>query len=145
MNLEEIKTSWEKDAKINENNIALESIKCSSLHAKYIGEIASHKSREIKLKSEYSKVKKIKVKYFNGEMSKEELEEYQLEQYQGKRMLKTQMDEFLAGDEDLLLILNKLDYTKTCIYVLEGIIKSIYGRSYDVRNFVESRKFELGY
>ncbi|MDD4242707.1 MAG: recombination mediator protein UvsY [Bacilli bacterium] len=145
MTLDEIKLEWSKDSKIDENNIGLESIKTSSYHAKYLNEQTNHKMHLIKLQSELIKAKRIKVKYFDGLMDKEELETYGLEQYQGKKMLKSQMDEFLAGDKDLILINIKIECTKIIINYLDAVLKNLYNRNYEISNFTNNRKFEAGF
>lgn len=145
MNLEEIKESWESDSKINVNNIALESIKCSSLHAKYINEITSHKQRIIKLQNDYNLEKKFKMRFYKGELTKEELDKRNMEQYQGRKLLKDELESFIIGDEDIQLINIKIEYTKVCVYLLEGIIKNIYSRTYEIKNFIEYKKFESGF
>lgn len=145
MTLDEIKLEWLKDSKIDENNIGLESIKTSSYHAKYLNEQTNHKMHLVKLQSELIKAKRIKVKYFDGLMDKEELETYGLEQYQGKKMLKSQMDEFLAGDKDLILINIKIECTKIIINYLDAVLKNLYNRNYEISNFTNNRKFEAGF
>lgn len=145
MNIDQIKEEWAKDARVNTDDIGLETIRTSSLHAKYISETIYYKSKIVKLENDYATTKKLKLRYLNGFMGKEELEELGLEQYQGRKLLKDEMNSFLLGDEDLQLVSQKIEYSKIAIYLLEGILKDIYGRNYMIKNFIENRKFEVGY
>ena len=145
MTLEEIKNSWIQDAQVNTLDINLETIRTSSLHAKYISEAIFYKTKIIKLESDFASEKKLKLRYFSGFMGKEELEELGLEQYNGRKLLKDEMTSFLQGDENLQLISNKIEYSKIVIYLLEGILKDLYGRNYMMKNYIENRKFESGF
>jgi len=145
MNLEEIQKQWKKDSFINPNDIALESIKTSSYHSVYLSELSTHKARIIKLENDYATAKKFKIKYYNGELTKEELLEHNLDQYQGKRLLKDQMESFLAADEDIQLITQKVQYTSIIISFLESVLKNIYNRNYEISNFINITKFNAGF
>jgi hypothetical protein len=145
MNLEELQNQWRQDSRIDQNNIALESIKTSSYHSFYLWELSTHKARIIKLENDYATAKKFKIKYYNGELTKEELLEHNLDQYQGKKLLKSDMESFLAGDEQIQLIMQKVQYTSIIISFLESVLKNIYNRNYEISNFINITKFNAGF
>lgn len=145
MNIEQIKEEWAKDAKFNINDIALESLTTSSLHAKYINEIAHHKLKVLKYDNDYAVAKKLKTRYFSGVMGKNELEEYGLEQYNGRKLLKDELSTYIAGDEDMISLQQRLEYEKIAIYLLEGIIKNLYNRNWEIGNYNAAKKFDAGY
>ncbi len=145
MTLDELQAQWKKDSYINPNDIGLESIKTSSYHSFYLSELSTHKARIIKLENDYATAKKFKIKYYNGELTKEELLEHSLEQYQGKRLLKSDMDSFLAGDEQIQLIMQKVQYTSIIIAFLESVIKNLNNRNYEISNFINITKFNAGF
>ena len=145
MNLDEIKNEWLKDSQVNTNDINLETIRTSSLHAKYISEVVFYKKQQLKLEDEYAISKKDKLRYYSGFMGKDELEKLGWEQYNGRKLLKDEMQSFIIGDEDLQLISKRIDYCKISIYLLEGILKDLYGRNYMIKNYIENRKFEAGF
>jgi hypothetical protein len=145
MNLEEIQTSWKIDSFIDKNNIALESIKTSSYHSKYLSELSNHKARIIKLESDYAIEKKSKIRYYNGELTKEELDILKIEQYQGRKMLKSDLEIFLLAEPDMQLIMQKIQYTTIIISFLEGVIKNLNNRNYEISNFISITKFNAGF
>ncbi len=145
MTLDELKAEWQKDSYINHNDIGLESIKTSSYHSKYLSELSNHKSRIIQLENKYAIEKKQKIRYYNGVMEKDELEELGLLQYQGKKMLKTDLEVFLSAEPTLQLIDQKIQYTKICINFLENVIKNLYNRNFEIGNFISNKKFEAGF
>ena len=58
-------------------------------------------------------------------MTREELEHEGWNQFQGNKPLKNEMDEFLACDEDLIYLQDKVEYFKTVQFTLEQILRSI--------------------
>jgi hypothetical protein len=77
-------------------------------------------------------------------MTKAELEEENWVQWGGNKPLKNEMDEFLNADKDLIQYDDKIEYFKTVIYQLEQIIKSINGRTWDIKNAIDFLKFTNG-
>ena len=145
MNIEQIKEEWAKDAQFDQTDIPLESLMTSSLHAKYINEITHHKLKVLKYDNDYAVAKKLKTRYYSGLMGKDELEEYGFEQYNGKKLLKDDMATYIAGDEDMIVLQQRLEYEKIAIYLLEGIVKNLYNRNWEIGNYNAAKKFDAGY
>jgi len=145
LNIEELKAEWTKDSAIDKRDILTESIKTPSLHAKYMCELADHKTSIVELAASYAAGKKVKIRYYSGEMTKEELDNFGWTQYQGRKLLKAEMESFLEGDKDLQSISRKIEHAKVAIYFLEGVIKAIYNRGYEIKNYIEFKKFEAGF
>lgn len=145
LKLTEIKDEWKNDCIINDLDIGTESIKNAKLHAKYISELIDRKLKLAELKSDYKLLRRVKFRYFRGELTKEELAQYELVQYQGPKHLKNEMNEILDGDEELVQILNRIEYNEITISTLESILKSIASRGYDIKNFIEYEKYRSGY
>lgn len=144
MKLSEIQEEWKKDSVIQEMDLGRESLKTPTLHAKYLTFLSNAKLRLRKEEGKYFNVRKMKYRYFRGEMSREELEEYGWSQYLGNKPLKNEMDEFLQCDDDLNQCLDNVEYLKTCIYTLEQIIRSINSRTWDIKSAIEYIKFTNG-
>ena len=144
MKLTTIQEEWNADSSINELDLGKEAIKTPLLHAKYITYLSNIKLLLRKAESDYNNTRRIKYRYYRGEMSREELEEKGWSQYQGNKPLKNEMDEFLQCDEDLNLLLDKIEYYKTGLYTLEQIIRSINSRTWDIKSAIEWQKFTNG-
>jgi hypothetical protein len=85
-----------------------------------------------------------KFRYYRGEMTRSELEDEGWSQWQGTKPLKNEMDEFLAHDEQLISLQDKIEYFKTVVYQLENILKSLNSRTWDIKNHIEWLKWTNG-
>ena len=144
MKLSELQEEWQKDAPINETNLGQEAARVPMLHAKYITILSKIKLQLRKAESDYLNNRRLKYKYYRGELTKEELEDSGWTQFQGNKPLKNEMDELLQCDKDLIELQDKHEYYKTVIYTLEQIIRSINSRTWDVKSSIEWTKFTNG-
>ena len=162
MKLSDLQDSWKDDCKIDEMNLGRESARTPNLHAKYLNYLSSTRlnlrkaesdylnylsSTRLNLRkaeSDYLNCRRMKYKYYRGEMTKQELEDEGWEQWQGNKPLKNEMDEFLTVDSDLILLQDKVEYFKTVLYQLEQIIRSLNSRTWDIKNAIEWNKFTNG-
>jgi hypothetical protein len=144
MKLSDLQQSWEEDAKINEMNLGNESTKIPMLHAKYLNLLTSTKLNLRKAESSYANMRRLKYRYYRGEMTRQELEEEGWTQWQGTKPMKNEMDEFLSFDSDLVALQDKIEYFKTVLYQLEQIIRSLNSRTWDIKNHIEWLKWSNG-
>jgi len=144
MKLTDLQEEWIKDSAINETNLGRESIRVPTLHAKYLTHLSKVKLQLRKAESDYYNTRRLKYRYYRGEMSREELATLEWEQFQGNKPLKNEMDEFLQCDKDLIELQDKVEYFRTVIYTLEQILRSINSRTWDIKTAVEWHKFTNG-
>ena len=144
MKLTELQDEWVKDAPIDETNLGREAARVPTLHAKYLTFLSKTKLQLRKAESDYLNTRRLKYKYYRGELTKEELEENGWDQFQGNKPLKNEMDEYLQCDQHLVMLQDKHEYFKTVIYTLEQIIRSINSRTWDVKSSIEWTKFSNG-
>lgn len=144
MKLSEIQEMWEQDSRIDETNLGRESTRVPTLHAKYLVYLSKVKLQLRKAESDYYNTRRLKYRYYRGEMSKDELEDNGWAQWQGNKPLKNEMDEFLQCDQNLIELQDKVEYFKTVIYTLEQILRSINSRTWDIKTAVEWSKFTNG-
>lgn len=144
MKLSDIQAEWERDSKIDETELGREALRVPTLHSKYLTVLSKTKLLLRKAESDYWNTRRLKYKYYRGEMSREELEEAGWEQFQGNKPLKNEMDEFLQCDKDLIELQDKVEYHRTVIYTLEQIIRSVNSRSWDIKSSIEWSKFTNG-
>ena len=144
MKLSELTDEWTRDAPINETNLGHEAARVPILHSKYITVMSTTKLQLRKAESEYLNTRRLKYKYFRGEMTKQELEDENWSQYQGNKPLKNETDEFMQCDQYLNNLLDKAEYFKTVIYTLEQILRSINSRTWDIKSAIEWNKFTNG-
>lgn len=144
MNIEQIQDMWENDAEIDDNYLGEHATKTPKLHAKYVKVLVGVKLKHTKLQSDYNLLRKIKFRYYRGELTREELQEMDWQQWQGIKPLKNEMDEFLSGDSDLNTLKVKIEYLETMIYLLESILNQIKARDWQLKTAVEWKKFLAG-
>lgn len=144
MKLTDIQNEWSVDSKIDELCLGSEATKVATLHAKYLTLLSNTKLQLRKAESDYNNMRRVKYKYYRGELSRDDLEKLGLEQYLGNKPLKNEMDEFMLCDEDLNLLQDKIEYFKTVVYTLEQILRSLNSRTWDIKSAIEWNKFTNG-
>ena len=144
MKLSELQESWSEDCKINEMDLGKESARTPNLHAKYLNYLTSTRINLRKAESDYFNIRRLRYRYYRGELTQQELEDNGWVQYQGNKPLKNEMDEFLECDHDLLKLQDKIEYFKTVLFQLEQIIRSLNSRTWDIKNMIEWNKFTNG-
>ena len=141
MNLDEIQLSWEEDSKIDEDNLHTESTKIPSLHAKYyriLNNILLMKKLE---ENKFKQLKKEKWQYYTGKADPE----VYIEKPFDHKVLRQDVDKYMDSDEDLIKILNKIDYFQVMLNYLDSILKTINNRTFQIKNSIEWQKFIRGY
>ena len=144
MNLQDILVMWERDADIDDNHLDRASLETPKLHSKYLQILIEAKSRRIKTDMEYNVLRKTKLRYYRGELSRDELKNLGWEQWQYAKPLKAEMEEILGGDEDLAKIKTRLDYIDTMVYALEQIMNQIKARDWSIKNSIQWKMFIAG-
>ena len=142
--LNELQDMWKVDCKVDELNLGQESTKIPELHAKYLNYLSTFKLQLRKSKSNLLSMRRVKWKYFRGELSQEELNNLGWDQYLGNQPLNNQMNEVLDSDPDIIKLTEKVEYVEACLYQCEMILKSIQSRSFDIKNAIEWTKFTNG-
>lgn len=143
-NLESILVMWEADSQIDDNHLGEASTTTPKLHAKYLKLLVEAKLRQTKLNIEFNNLRKLKFRYYRGELTREELESLGWDQWQYNKPLKAEMDEFLKGDEDLSKIQTRMDYIDTMVYALESIMTQIKSRDFQLSNGIKWKAFLAG-
>lgn len=144
VNHDELIELWQKDASLDSTKLMEEMYKQPLLHAKYIKLLTDYKISVRKQALKYDSLKSLKIRYFNGEMNKEELDEYGWAQYKFTKPLKSQLESLLDADQDLQKIVERIEYLKILIDTTESILKEIHSRGYLLKTILDNRRFEAG-
>lgn len=144
MDLKQLQDEWSKDSKINQLDLSNETARVPSLHSKYINLLSSTKRDVLQAEKVYLKLRRIMTKYYQGSLTKEELNEYELEQYQGKKPLKTELDALLEHDDDMMAAKMAIEEQVICKEYLESVMKSIHSRTYDMKNVLAWLTYSQG-
>jgi len=140
MTLEELQELVDKDLKINESELDLESLKTPQLHNKYLKHYNNFKLLMTRAESDYKILKRVKWEYYTGKASPEVYKQKPF----NLKIMKSDLDKYLDSDEDLIKSKQKIEYLETVVNYLDRTLKVISGRDWQIRNSIEWRKFTSG-
>ena len=142
MNLEQIQEMWEKDSKIDPDNLHDESLKIPQLHSKYYTLYNTITLLRERAREQYSKVRLERYNYYTGKAS---AEVYVEEPFPYKVREKDAIQRHLEADDKMNKVDMKIKYYDIMLKFLEEIIRNISGRTYQIKNAIEWNKFQAGY
>lgn len=147
MLLDDIINMWKADSVIDELNLDATTVKGAVLHAKYL-ELFSVAKLQLKRKeAELANLKKDKWMYYNGKMTKEEMDKrkWPYDPFEGGvKPLKSDLDMYYESDADLRKIKAQIEYQKTIVEALDEIMGTIRWRHQQIKNIIEFKKFTAG-
>ena len=60
------------------------------------------------------------------------------------KVLKTDLQIYISSDSDVIELSNKIAYLETTIKFIDGVIKSIDNRGWDIKHAITWKQFEAG-
>ena len=142
MNLEQIQEMWEKDSKIDPDNLHDESLKIPTLHSKYYTLYNTITLLRERAREQYNKVRLEIYNYYTGKAT---AEVYAEEPFPYKVREKDAIQRHLEADDKMNKVDMKIKYYDIMLKFLEEIIRNISGRTYQIKNAIEWNKFQAGY
>lgn len=143
MKLDEIVENWEKDADIDKSELGKASLDIPKLHSKYYKIFMAEKLTLTKLNIKWKRDYKVKIEYYSGKLSEEELKALGWEPFR-LRVLKSDLDTYLDADEDLSKLKFDIEVAKTKVEFIESILKTVGNRTFQVRNAIDWERFKVG-
>ncbi len=140
MTLEELQELADKDLKINDTELDLESLKTPQLHNKYLKELTKFKLLLTKADSDYRVLKRIKWEYYTGKADPKVYAEQPFD----LKILKTDIDKYLEADDDLIRAISKVKYLEAVVEFLDRTLRQITNRTFTIKNAIDWRKFTSG-
>ena len=147
MNIEEVLKLWKEDSIIDDLKLDDTTIKMARIHSKYLELITIAKIRRKKRDLDYKTLLKDKWLYYNGKLSKEQIDIFQWEYdpFGGlNKPLKGDMNYYYDADTDIQKAQATLEYDKVLIETLEEIMSTIRWRHQNIGNIIKWRAFESG-
>ena len=142
MNLEQIQEMWEKDSKIDPDNLHDESLKIPQLHSKYYTLYNTITLLRERAREQYSKVRLERYNYYTGKAT---AEVYAEEPFPYKVREKDAIQRHLEADDKMNKVDMKIKYYDTMLKFLEEIIRAVSNRTYQIKNAIEWNKFQAGF
>lgn len=143
MKLDDLHAAWAADAELDFSRPDAEVRNVPRLHAKYWQLYTHERQRYLALKHDHDKLRLAKIDYFTGRMSDEELKEREWPP-QPLRIVRGEVEQYLAADADLSVLASKLDLQKTKLSFLEDVIKSIGQRNFLIKNYIDFLRWSQG-
>jgi hypothetical protein len=143
MTFDELKNMIKEDIKIDETALDRESANTPQLHNKYLSFYMDEKLRLKKLQNEAAVLRRNKWLYYTGRMSQEELQTLGWEPFE-LNVLKTEADELIASDLDWIKLDERVSFQSEKVEYLEGVVKIINNRQWQIRAMIDWYKFTQG-
>jgi hypothetical protein len=140
MDLEQLQLEADKDLKINDTELDLESLKTPQLHNKYMKHYTKFKLLLTRTEDELRTMKRDKWEYYTG---KADPSVYQVKPFDLK-IMRTDIDKYLEADEDIQRLSQKVAYLITVVDFLDKTLRVIVNRTYTIKNAIEWRRFTSG-
>ena len=142
MNLEQNQEMWEKDSKIDPDNLHDESLKIPQLHSKYYTLYNTITLLRERAREQYNKVRLERYNYYTGKAT---AEVYAEEPFPYKVREKDAIQRHLDADDKMNKIDMKIKYYDIMLKFLEEVIRAVSNRTYQIKNAIEWNKFQAGY
>ena len=140
MNIDELYSEIERDLKIDDTELDLESIRTPQLHNKYLKMYTTHSLQLKRLQDEYKILYRVKWEYYTGKASPETYKEKPFD----IKVLKADVGIYIDADTDLQQLSQRVTYAKQITDYLERILREINNRNWTIRNTIEWKKFLHG-
>lgn len=141
LNLKSIQKMWEEDSKIDIDNLHLESTKIPILHAKYFDLFNTIVLLKKKSEQQRKNIRHERYEYYSG---KADPEIYVDNPFPKKIRDKDTLQKYLDADDRLSQSTLKVEYYDVMLNYLDGILKMIQNRTYQIKNSIEFMKFQSG-
>ena len=145
-NLQQILEMWKTDSVIDEMNLDETSRDSAKLHGKYLEILSVNRMKLKKAELEFKVLLKDKWMHYNGNMSKEEIDEkgWDYDPLNGLTVLKGDMDYYYDSDPVIQEAQAKIEYLKEVCDTTKEILENIKWRHQNIKNMIEWRKFTSG-
>ena len=140
MNIDELFIEVERDIKIDDTELDLESIRTPQIHNKYLKMFTKHSLQHKKLQDDYKVLYRVRWEYYTGKAPPEVYAENPFE----LKVLRTDVGIYMEADKDLQQLGQRMAYTKQIVEYLERILREINNRNWTIRNTIEWKKFLHG-
>lgn len=143
MKLEDIHELWSNDCKINTMDISGESVNTPKLHGKYLQIMSVERMKLRQLREQKKELVRAKTDYYMGRLDREEMEARGWEPF-AMRLLKNDIPGYLDGDRDVIKINLQIGVQEEKVEVLESILKTIANRGFQIKSYIDWKRFENG-
>lgn len=139
--IDTIQKMWEKDSKIDIDNLHTESLNISIIHAKYFDMYNNITLLKKKAEQQKKNIRHERYEYYTG---KADPEIYVEDPFPKKVRDKDALQKYLDSDTKLSKISLKVEYYDVMLNYIESILKMVQNRTYQIKNSIEFMRFQSG-
>ena len=140
MDLIELQNDVDRDLKIDDTELDLESIRTPQLHNKYLKFYTQFSLQLKKVRDEKKSLYRDKWEYYTGKSPPEVYQEKPFD----LKILKADVAMYIEADLEYQEIGQKEEYIKMMVEYTERVLKEINTRNWTIRNTIEWKKFLHG-
>jgi len=143
MTIDDIHAMCAKDAKIERDELADESMKIPQRHSKYL---KIYSAERLKLKSidfKHKELLRLKHEYYVGTISDEDLMERGW-QPNPLKIMRSDIQMYIDADTDIVELLQKRALQQEKVDLVNDILKSINTRGFQIKNAIDWIRFTNG-
>ena len=142
MNLETLQEMWKKDSVIDTDLYCEESTKIPQLHMRYMEFHNTFSLMKRERDLEMRRLIREKWLYYKG---KAPSKVYKDLPFDLKLTTKEEINMFIESDDDICKLQYKIGYIEQMITFLDGVLKQIGNRNFQIKNAIDWEKFKNGF
>ena len=141
MKLEELQREAKQDLNIeDQESLDQESYKNQNIKAKWLEYRTKYDQLLIIAKADHQRLYRQKWEYYGG---KADAKVYVTKPFDLK-VLKSDLSVYIESDDEIIQCEHKVAYLETVVKYIDGVLKSINSRGWDIKNAIDWKKFEAG-
>ena len=141
--IEILMSAWSEDSAIDATSMEKELLKISHLHGKYLNIMSHHRHLVRKMEADYKLLKGLREDYYQGHLTREDLEERGWEPMQHV-LSNPQIARKLDTDPELNKMLLKKVAHEEIVSYCENVLKSLHNRTWDLGNYTKYLQLTSG-
>ena len=141
MNLETLQDLWKTDSVIDPDKYGEEAVRIPQLHMRYMEFYNTFSLMKKDRESEMRGLIKSKWVYYKGKAPSSVYKEMPFDY---KLTTKEEVNMFIEGDEDVRKLQYKIEYVDQCLNYLDGVLRQINNRNFQIKNAIDWTKFQNG-
>ena len=141
MNLEQLQEMWKTDSIIDPDKYGEESVRIPQLHMRYMEFFNTFSLMKKDRESEMRMMVRDKWVFYKG---KAPASVYKEMPFDLKLTTNDEIKMFIAADDEVRKLQLKIDYIEQVIFFLDGILRQLNNRNYQIKNAIEWERFQSG-
>lgn len=137
MTFDEIQTMWEQDSKIDPLELDTASLNIPALHGKYLKLFSDYRFKKKQATLQLKQLTRKKFEYYTGKGDAEDYKENPFD----LKVLKTDLPMYIESDSQIQDIQMRIDMYEIIIDYLDGVIRMLNNRSYQIKNAIQWKTY----